>query len=364
MRLKSVAKKRTKTIGVLYYGLAWLWLVALTACKQSQPVLTHEMQEQPGTLPENRFAFTINHPVADCDGREDLSAQDLIVETNDPAIKIQVDGAKLAECPRPAQSRAEMSIALAMDHSWSLYDRIPSLGGYTRYNNATDPIYQKEPGTDPDGMRLEAARNFLTKLPPNTRVLLAYFAAENEDYQILSTFHEGIERAKTALDQLPANPSPRGTPLWNTLMGLLSELEMESPSRLRYIVCFTDGDNMLMPGLPTYESTDVIAKAARSKIPVFFVLLGNSETLPHFEEVKRKVENVAQATGGQSIPVSEASGLQQAFEQLTHAVNVIPCYRLKCFASRPSPFQAGESITVRVRAKTGGEERTYTVSPP
>lgn len=364
MRLKSAAKKRTKATGVLYYGLVLLWLVALTACRQSQPVLTHETQEQASPPSANQFAFTINHPVADCNGRDDLSAQDLIVETDDPDVKIQVDGAKLAESPRPAQSRAEMSIALAMDHSWSLYDRIPSLGGYAHYNSATDALYQKEPGTDPDGMRLEAARNFLTKLPPSTRVLLAYFAAMDDDYRILSGFGEGVERAKTALDRLPANPSPRGTPLWNTLMGLLDELEKESPSRLRYIVCFTDGDNMLMPGLPTYEGADVIAKATRFKIPVFFVLLGNSETLPHFEEVKRKVERVAQATGGQLIPVSEASGLQQAFEQLSHAVNVIPCYRLKCFASRPTPFRPGERMTVRVRARTGGEERTYSVSPP
>jgi len=352
-------------IGTIGCGLVAGCLVLLMGCRQTSPVSTQEAAPaQAGALSGNRFAFSIDHPVADCNGRTDLSAQDFIIEAEGPGVKIQVDGAKLAECSRPARSRVEMSVALAMDHSWSLYDRVPSFGGYVRYDRAVDAPGLKEPGTDPDGMRIEAARNFLDQLSPGTRVLLAYFSAENQDYKIVSFFEGGVEQAKAALNQLPSVPANRGTPLWNTLMGLLDELSQEPAGRLRYVVCFTDGDNMLLPGLPTYQDYDVIEKATRFKIPIFFVLLGSRDTLPNFEEVRRKVANVSEATGGRMIPAAEARGLQQAFQQLNQAVNVIPCYRLKCFAGRSSPFQPGESVTVRVRARTGGEERVYEISPP
>lgn len=354
-----------KIIGTIGCGVAAGCLVLLVGCRQTPPVSTQgAAQAQSGAQPANRFAFSIEHPVADCSGRTDLSAQDFMIEAESPDIKIQVEGAKLAECSRPASSRVAMSIAMAMDHSWSLYDRVQSLGGYVHFNRGVDAPGLKEPGTDPDGMRLKAARNFLNQLSPGTRVLLAYFSAENQDYQIVSSFEDGVDRAKAALNQLPSVPANRGTPLWNTLMGLLDALSQEPAGRQRSIVCFTDGDNMLRPGLPTYQSFDVIEKATRFKIPIFFVLLGSRETLPNFEEVRRKVENIAEATGGRLIPAAEASGLQQAFHQLNQAVHVIPCYRVKCFAVRSSPFQPGESIMVRVRAHTGGEERVYEIPHP
>jgi hypothetical protein len=338
--VKITGWKRGESYSRLFRYSTLVWLVLLASCQQKPPVSVQEATQAPASdSPANRFAFSIDHPVSDCGGREDLDAGSLVVRSEDPTVKIQVEGAKLAECPRPAQSRTVMSVALAMDHSWSLYDRVPVVGSYEKFDARHHSSYYKQPGTDPDGKRFEAALGFLSKLPPDAHVLLAYFAADNQDYEILSAFSAGIAQAKSALAELsPRASSDRGTPLWNTLMGLLDELEKEPTHRRRCLICFTDGDNMLLPGLPTYEAPDVIEKAQRFKIPIFFVLLGSQETLSNFEEVKRKVENIAQSTGGQSVPVAEASGLQQAFERITDAVNVIPCYRLKCFAERPSGY--------------------------
>ncbi len=329
-------------MGRVRFALMGLVLL-LAGCAGRRPIDRLTAQ----ALPANSVAFTLEHLTADCRGLQGEEPAQFIVRCSDPKVQVRVQAVKRSRCPRPQSARRRLSVAMAMDQSASLF----GTGG--RF------------GSDPDKQRFPAARRFIEALPADTRLTLCCFAALNSmqygDFDLLVPMGEGNRQAAVrALDFLEQQgPSMHGTPLWNTLIAQLNTLQREPPDRERWLVCFTDGANEVPAGVVSRTDAEVEAAARQTGTRLFFVFLGDEQSIPDYPTVRATLQRLADATDGALVAVREARDLQAAFEDVMGSANYVPCYRVQCVLKREGGFRRGEKVRLTVRGGADGIERTF-----
>jgi len=323
-------------------GIGWV-LLLLGGCAPVQRV---------GTLsstapPPDSLVFTLEHLTADCAGISSEDPTQFTVECADPKVQVEVRAVKRSRCPRPQGASNRLSVVLAMDQSASLF------GSFVRS------------GSDPDKRRFPAAQRFVQQLPAHTRLALCCFASLNpmqySDYDLLVPLGDGNRAAVlNALQRLHnEGPSVHGTPLWNTLMAQLRILAQEPAERERWLVCFTDGANQVPTGVSSYTDAEVEAEARRTRTRLFFVFLGDEQSIPNYQAVRATLQRLADATDGALVAVQEAGDLQAAFEDVVGSAEYAPCYVLQCIIKRQGGFRQGEKVRLQVRGGVSGVERAF-----
>ncbi|MCS7065588.1 MAG: hypothetical protein NZL85_04860 [Fimbriimonadales bacterium] len=154
-------------------------------------------------------------------------------------------------------------------------------------------------------------------------------------------------------------PSTHGTPLWNTLLAQLRVLAEEPAERERWIVCFTDGANQVPVSVFSHTDAEVEAEARRTRTRLFFVFLGDEQSIPNYPAVRATLQRLADATDGALIAVQEAGDLQAAFEDVTGSADYVSCYVLHCHLKRAGGFRRGEKVRLTVRGGASGIERRF-----
>ncbi len=295
--------------------------------------------------PEGSVGIHLHYLKMDAGFFQQVQPDDFEVRCDTPGVQVVLKGVK-SGFYRESGRTSQWSIVLAMDQSASLQE------------------------TDPTGMRFRAAQAFLEGLPSGTQVGLVCFASLNPlrygAYDLLvPPSAGGITRALQALQALEqADYSMHGTPIWNTLWGLMhQELAREPSARQRWIVCFTDGKNELPTEVVSKTPQEVLQLAQKTRTHIAFVVLGDEQTIEDYPEVIQTLREVAEGTGGSVTTVEQASELEAGFRDVGRQMGYLPSYNLLVELSKPGGFSRQSTLILRVRVKSTSRERAYRVNP-
>lgn len=306
--------------------------------------------EQPSVLrsvapPAGSVGIHLHYLKVDAGFFRQVQPSDFEVRCDTPGVQVAIKGVK-SGFYRESRRASQWSIVLAMDQSASLRE------------------------TDPTGMRFPAARTFLEGLPSGTRLGMVCFASLNPlrygDYDpLVPPSEEGKTRALQALEILEqADYSMHGTPIWNTLWGVMrKELAREPSTHQRWVVCFTDGKNEVPTEVVSKTSQEVLQLAQQTRTHIAFVVLGNEQTIADYPTVIQTLQTLVEGTGGSLITVEQAGELEAGFRDVGHQMGYLPSYNLLVELSKPGGFSRDSTLILRVRVKSTNKERAYRVNP-
>jgi hypothetical protein len=190
---------------------------------------------------------------------------------------------------RPAEvERAPLDVILAIDSSGSM-----------RLN-------------DPRGLRITTAKQFIAQLDPQRDQ--AGLVSWDNDIDFVQPLTSDLERVADKIEQVDASGA---TNLNVGLMAAIDEFIRGRPEAKKVIIFLTDGDGTYtfsgQPGSP--------ASLARQKgIVIYAIGLGS-------EPVQRKLEDMANATGGRYYLAPTAEDLRQIYDEIT-AELIVPAERV------------------------------------
>lgn len=322
--------------------MRWLLLfgviaIALSGCQSRGSQHLRAVRADPNAVAINLFYNK-------SDGAPLLDAQpsDFEVHSSSSQVLVRILGVKESLCERTDPPRSR-SIVLAMDQSQSLSE------------------------TDPTGLRLPSAIEVVERLPSDTRIGFVGFASHGfsyADYDVFVPLSQGTpSQVVSALrGRSPNNFTVHGTPIWNTLCGVMETMLSQEPStRERWVVCFTDGKNETPFEVPNRTPQEVLMLAKRTQTRILFILLGDEQTIEDYPTVLATLQQLAEGTGGAVVPVQEAEALQSAFGTLGGMMNYQPCYNLLVELTPLGRSTLPDQLEIRLRSKRVGKERRYIV---
>ncbi|MEW5804088.1 MAG: VWA domain-containing protein [bacterium] len=174
--------------------------------------------------------------------------------------------------------------------------------------------------TDPQDLRINAAKIFFHSLGPNDNALLAAFASGgNIPYQFTSWGGFGKSNYDAVLDTLAANEGG-GTPLYDAAITFIHKAESNAPNHNRAVILFTDG----VDTASTRMVSDVVTEAEKSDVKVFTVGLSNGVN-------QAVLSQMSIPTGGSMMFASDASKLISLFGALGNLLEGDMAYYRTCW---------------------------------
>lgn len=185
---------------------------------------------------------------------------------------------------------------IEVDKAWSRYIRYDNKNSNdgTQVNKSLDIVFvidysQSMDENDPNGIRKEVAKEFVSKLDPTRdRGSVVKFAAYATTLVPMSN---DMEMLKNSIDQIVNNDGnscgsdEAGTNGSDGLNSALAELE-GSTADLKYIIFMTDGEDTKT----SYEYSDIISRAQQAGVAIYSVGMGSCDA--------NLLTNIAESTNG------------------------------------------------------------------
>ncbi len=285
---------------------------------------------------EQTWSYDVGFGLVAFDGAgasiDDLTAADITTnDYYDADGSAEVWQGELVCTPRRVQNTVPaVSVPLVMDQSGSIVD------------------------TDPNDLRLWAAKEFLASLTPPDEVVLITFASGNpcSQYTIArwGEFTTDYASLTATIDSF-ANCEGGDTPLYDACLSAINEVTTSGRNAGKALVVFTDGDDTAS----SHSEAQVIAQAHGVGVRIFTIGLSNAVNLP-------VLSNIAQQTDGAFFYAPDIGAMISAFRGMNHLLTgsytVYDCTR-GLQATVPAGYQPGTwhtGVTV-----THAEERTQAV---
>ncbi len=212
-------------------------------------------------------------------------------------------------------SSAGTAIALAMDTSTSMKGR---------------PLHDA----------IDAATKFVFRQSPDALLAVYGFGAQA---QIAAQFPASRTGAIAALDQLGVG-TQRGTAIYQAVVDASQALASQTASK-RVLVLMTDGTSVRDHN--TLAQALAAVKAAH--VTVYAVSTSGRTSGP--------LQQLASASGGRLVPVTDATALDQAFNSIADSLSSTYSY------SYQSAAQPGQPITLRVSVPGAAPVTTHLIAP-
>jgi hypothetical protein len=312
---------------LLYFSLSMALLAMISGCKKDEPEIIDKALDgahvgaviKSNVLDYDNTTLTAEITLLVVDERGNfvsgLSKEDFsVVET------YYFDEPKVTDIKKQGMPNAgPYSASLLLDQSGSILD------------------------TDPNDLRIEAAKIFIRFLGENDEVSLTSFQRRN--YDILHDFTSDSLALFPLLDQL-ANTEGGSTPLYYTANEMISYTMENAKNKNKCIIAFTDGkDTGFSPNL-----LDVIDKAKQNDMEVFTIGLSNDIEFA-------SMGYLANETNGAFMWAQDVKQLVSIFGNvgdLLHGSAIV--YKLTYSASTPSPLSSNfiynNTIEVNMDDKT------------
>jgi Mg-chelatase subunit ChlD len=200
-------------------------------------------------------------------------------------------------------------------------------------------VYERHPGYDPDGKRVDATRRFIGALNASAgdRAGAVEFNLDDHHRHDLTDRFDSLNASIT-------DTADGGTNITAGLISGLDELERHGTNDAQVVVLLSDGANNV-PGMTQAEADemtrDAAAHAAADDVTVYTIGLGEDAD----EDL---LGDVANETGGEYHYVDDAENLEDIFDQISGDIT-------------EKRVRAVEHKTVEAQVKIGG--KTYALDP-
>jgi Mg-chelatase subunit ChlD len=219
---------------------------------------------------------------------------DVLLETLDPAISVEVEDIRVA---RPAPEKTLVA-AMDIDSSFSMLE------------------------TDPLRLRKDAAKQFVKELGSDFRVGVFDFGAGSTDgfsmTRMLSNFTGNVSRINRAIDRVTEHNQ---TPLYTSVVEVLAYLDKKFPrgSADRSLVLLSDGQPTDADSGTTHVQCCQQAKEVGAPINTVGFGPAADRSPSAKKEAVQVLRKLAICSGGSYTGVVKATNLRQAFERLGKA---------------------------------------------
>lgn len=220
------------------------------------------------------------------------------------------------------------SVVMLFDQSASLHDQ-----------HAYGTVYH---GSDNDGARFQAAKDYIGALPSTVRVAILSFsgadvAGEPNQVKVRSGFTTDKAQLLQSVATLQGVTPDGETPLFSSLKTCLAMLRKEPQTTEKRVLTLTDGD----PTGDFVSESDVRGMAIKERVKLDFIALGGDSTW-------QEITDLSTASKGKLVKVGSARNLVGGFAQMASQLHRAVAFKVRIQGERDKAYQEGERLNIQL----------------